>query len=142
MEQIIICQIFLRLLYALFYLFHVTVKITWGNLNKNLNNRILKYILDRLKPAKSKNSSSLNLLRSSPCFPTMLMIFLFAPFKRFSYFCTSDIPSFKLFVFFTSSFRFAFSSSDNSRIDSCNSFLIISGVFFLFVFLAPTRNYK
>ena len=81
MEQIIICQIFLRLLYALFYLFHVTVKITWGNLNKNLNNRILKYILDRLKPAKSKNSSSLNLLRSSPCFPTMLMIFLFAPSK-------------------------------------------------------------
>ena len=94
-----------------------------GNLHKNLNNRILKHILDRFKPTQSQNSSSsLNLLRILPCFPTMLMIFSLAPFKRFSYFWTSDIPSFKLFAFFTSSFRFAFSSSETSRIHSCNSF--------------------
>ena len=103
----------------------------------------LKYMFDLLSPTHLKNSSSpLNLLRSSPCLPTILMIFLLVPFKRFSYFWTRDIPSLKLFTFFTSSFSFAFSSSDASRIDSCNSFLIISGVFFLFVFLTLTRNYK
>ena len=100
-------------------------------------------MFDLLSPTHLKNSSSpLNLLRSSPCLPTILMIFLLAPFKRFSYFWTRDIPSLKLFTFFMSSFSFAFSSSDASRIDSCNSFLIISGVFFLFVFLTLPRNYK
>ena len=72
----------------------------------------------------------------------MLIIFLFAPLKKFSYFCTSDIPSFKLLAFFTSSLRFAFSSPKPSRIDSCNSSLIASGVFFLFVFLTLQHNYK
>ena len=99
--------------------------------------------MDILSATLLKNSSSsLNLLRSLPCFPTMLIIFLSATFKRFSYFCTGDIPSLKLLEFFTSSFRFAFSSPKPSRIDFCNSFLIASGVFFLFVFLTLPRNYK
>ena len=75
-------------------------------------------------------------------FPNNVDDFLLAPFKRFSYFLTSDIPSFTSFVFFTSSFRFAFSLSETSRIDACNSFLIISAFFFLFVFLMPPRYYK
>ena len=106
-------------------------------------NLILNYILDWCRPTQLKNSSScLNLFRSSPCFPTMFMIFLFALFKKFSYFFTKDIPSFTFFAFFTSSFRFKCSSSTTSNIDDCNSFLIISGVFFSFVFLATPRNYK
>ena len=77
-----------------------------------------------------------------PCFPTMWIIFLLAPFIRFSYLCTSDIPSFKLFTFLTSPFRFVFSSPNSSRIDSCNYFWITLGVFFLFVFVTLQRNYK
>ena len=89
-----------------------------------------------------KSSSSLNLFRSLPCFPTIFMIFLFAPFKRFSYFFTKEIPSFTSFAFFTSSFRFKSSSSKASNIEACNSSLIISVVFFLFVFLTTPYNYK
>ena len=83
---------------------------------------ILKYILDRLRPTQSKNSSySLNLFRSSPCFPTMFII-LFSPFKRFSYFFTKDIRSLTSFVIFASSFRFKSCSLKTSNIDACNSF--------------------
>ena len=108
------------------------------NLHKNLNNRTLKYIFELLSPTVlKKSSSSLSLLRSSPCLPKILMTFLLASFKRFLCLWNSDIPSFKLLTFFTSSFRFAFSFSDAS-----NSFLIISFVFFLFVFLTLSPNYK
>ena len=76
-----------------------------GNLHKNLYKLILKYIFDRLKPTQSKDSSLyLNLFSNSPCFPTIFIIFLFAPFNRSSYFFTKDIPSFDSFAFFTSSF--------------------------------------
>ena len=74
-----------------------------GNLDKNLYDLIWKYILDRLRPTRSKiYSLSLNVFNNSPCFPTMFMIFLFAPFKRSSYFFTKDIPSFSSFAFLPS----------------------------------------
>ena len=66
-----------------------------GNLHKNLYKPILKYILDRLRPIGSKSSSlSMNLFNNSPCLPTILIIFLFAPFKISSYFFTKDKPAF------------------------------------------------
>ena len=118
MEQTFIYQIYLHLLWTLFFTSIELLLKKLGVINCNL-----MYILHQLKQMQSKNSSSsLNLLRNSPCFPTTLIIFLIAPFKRFSYFWATDIPSFKRFTCFTSSFRFAFSSSYTSRIDSCNFF--------------------
>ena len=52
-------------------------------------------MLDRVRPTLSKNSSSsLKRLRSTPYFPTMFIIFLFAPFKRSSHNLTKAMPSF------------------------------------------------
>ena len=106
-----------------------------GNLHKNLCKLTLKYIIDRLRPRPSKNSSlSLNLFSNSPCFPTISMIFQFAPFKRTSYFFAKDTPprisannplrqkllilmKEVLFLLFQVSFSFSFFSSHCATIN-------------------------
>ena len=107
-------------------------------------NLILKYILDRLRPTQSKkSSSSLNFFNNSPCFLTIFMIFLFAPFKRFHIFLLNIYHR-------SASLHFLLLCSFTNHLLLHKLLVLMQEVlfwsfgvfFFLFVFLGTMRNYK
>ena len=82
-------------------------------------------------------------LTTLPVFKLCLWSFCLVLSKDFHFFI-KHVPSFCSFAFFTSLFicKYSSSSFETSNIDARSSFLIIMGVFFLFILLATPRNYK
>ena len=101
-------------------------------------------MLDRLGPIYLKMFSlSLNFLSNSSCFPTILIFFLFSPFKRASYLLMTAIAALGCFAFHTASFSSELSSLTISMIEANNSSFIdsISLLFFFSVYCANRNNH-
>ena len=105
---------------------------------------VLKYVLNRLRPTRSKNSSvSINYFSNSPCFMTVLIIFPFASFKRSTFLLKIyRLAAPSRFLLPHSCVNSPLLDSKTSNIDATSSCLIISGVPFIFVFLAAPHSYK